>query len=329
MERPATELKSDSDVQGLRSYDCFVSSTSVDLRAHRIAVRRAVETLRQHHLMMEDFGAQNGDAATVSSTQVSAADVFLLVVGWRYGFVPDNETLSVTHLEYLEAVRLGFPRLIFLAAPATETRDDLFPMAVRDPEHLADLHAFRAAVERDRVVAYFATPEDLERAVIRALSEYLRHQSFGIPHRHISTTLTAAKVPKAVSPPGLPRPLHLIGRDDELLDLIGRLRSGQDMGVFAAIGMPGIGKTGLAAEAVARLVSERDVFPGGAVWIGCNGLTGREGLAEIWRKLFEALLVDLDVEPKNIEGYRSYLYSALADPNHPRVLISTLYIFGQ
>ena len=46
------------------------------------------------------------------TAEVANADIFLLVVAWRYGHVPNGETRSVTHLEYLEAVRLGKPRLV-------------------------------------------------------------------------------------------------------------------------------------------------------------------------------------------------------------------------
>jgi hypothetical protein len=43
----------------------------------------------------------------------------------------------------------------------------------------------------------------------------------------------------------------------------------------------GAGKSALAAVVAERLV---DVFPGGVAWIPCDGLTGDEGLAELWER---------------------------------------------
>jgi len=57
-----------------------------------------------------------------------------------------------------------------------------------------------------------------------------------------------------------------VGRDDELATkLLASLRGGATMGVVALRGMGGVGKPALAAEAVARLMTEHpDDFPGGA-----------------------------------------------------------------
>src|SRR5690348_203116 len=80
----------------------FVGCTSVDLKAHRHAARRLIEKFDEHAVVMEDFGAQDGDATQVSLAEVASADVYILLLAWRYGSIPTippNETLSVTHLE--------------------------------------------------------------------------------------------------------------------------------------------------------------------------------------------------------------------------------------
>ncbi|HEY7975474.1 MAG TPA: DUF4062 domain-containing protein, partial [Ktedonobacterales bacterium] len=40
----------------------FLSSTSVDLKKHRDAVRHVVDTFDEHPVVMDDFGAHDGDA---------------------------------------------------------------------------------------------------------------------------------------------------------------------------------------------------------------------------------------------------------------------------
>jgi hypothetical protein len=277
----------------------FVSSTSVDLTTHRAAVRQAIERLDQHPVVMEDFGARDGDATRISTEAVAEADVFVLLVAWRYGYVPAGETSSVTHLEYEQAKVVGLPRLVFLADPSTEAagHNALFPSGVRDAAHQEQLRAFRAELERDRVVAYFTTPEDRALKVSPALARVLL--AIAITEERLAQQAAAAQraadaapgVPSGVvSPSGLPRPASLVGREDELATLMERLRAGgaQAVGVFAVEGLLGVGKTALAAEAVARLSHDRETFPGGAAWISCEGLAGTEGLAELWSRVARA-----------------------------------------
>jgi tetratricopeptide (TPR) repeat protein len=99
----------------------------------------------------------------------------------------------------------------------------------------------------------------------------------------------APAIPANVAAPtGLSRPVTLVGRDDVLNALMDGLCEGGSIGVFALEGMGGVGKSALAAEAVARLAEDREAFPGGAAWIACEGLTGDEGLAELRARVARA-----------------------------------------
>src|SRR6516165_10439528 len=98
----------------------FLSSTFVDLRAHRVAVHDIIERMGQFTIGMERFGAQDGDAQSVSLEQLAAADLYLGVIAWRYGYVPARQVYSVTQQEYQEATRLGLPRYLFLAGASTQ-----------------------------------------------------------------------------------------------------------------------------------------------------------------------------------------------------------------
>src|SRR6185312_4059315 len=116
----------------------FVGCTSRDLEKHRDAVRREIDAFDEHPVVMGDFSARDGDAVDVSLERLRSCNVYILLLAWRYGTIPPDETLSVTHLEYRAAKDAGMPRLIFLADPATETDDGpdaLFPATVRDTDH--------------------------------------------------------------------------------------------------------------------------------------------------------------------------------------------------
>src|SRR6516164_4461445 len=101
----------------------FLSSTFVDLQAHRAAVRDIIGRLGQFTLAMEQFGAREDDAQTVATALVSGCDLYLGVIAWRYGYVPADQERSVTQQEYEEAGRLGMSRLLFLSAPESQASD--------------------------------------------------------------------------------------------------------------------------------------------------------------------------------------------------------------
>jgi Domain of unknown function (DUF4062) len=74
-------------LQGM--YRIFLSSTRIDLLAHRTQVHEVLERLEQFAVDMAQFGAQgSGDAVTVSLEKVRSAQVYLGIIAWRYGYVP-------------------------------------------------------------------------------------------------------------------------------------------------------------------------------------------------------------------------------------------------
>jgi tetratricopeptide (TPR) repeat protein len=256
----------------------FLSSTFVDLQVHRAAVRDIVGRLGQFTLAMEQFGAREGDAHTVSTDLVAGCGVYLGVVAWRYGYVPAGQERSVTHLEYEEAGRLGIPRLVFLAAPETQAADgpaDLFPAAARDPEHLDQLLAFRSEIERAQVVDYFTTPDDLAKKVAAALHQYLQ-----------AHPTEAALPPPHHFPPRAP---GFVGREQDVRLLTEMVREGlRDGSATAVVGMGGLGKSSLAAEAVHLLAAPPPLFPGGLTWVRCEDRVGLPGLTWIADQLLAA-----------------------------------------
>jgi tetratricopeptide (TPR) repeat protein len=120
-----------------------------------------------------------------------------------------------------------------------------------------------------------------------------------------------ATPPKVAAPRGLPLPPELVGRDAELGQLMTQLRDGESVGVFALEGIGGVGKTALAAVAVAKLAQDA-AFPGGAAWIACEGLAGSDGLSEVWVRVAEALGIPGIAEQISEPARRSALTAALA-----------------
>lgn len=258
----------------------FISSTSVDLRSHRAAVKAAIERMDQHPVVMENFGAQGqGDATSVSREEVAKADLFVLLVAWRYGHVPDSKEFSISYQEYCEALERKLPTFVYLADPTTdgpEHDSPAFPATDRDPEHRVQLDDFRTELQKARIVDYFVGPDELATQVVTAL------------HKYLIGELRAAQARERGVPHDLPpRALGFFGRAQELKELCDELRRGESAGLSALItGMAGVGKSALAAEVVHALAGDRDGdepkrFPGGITWVRCDTLTGLNGLAAL------------------------------------------------
>jgi formylglycine-generating enzyme required for sulfatase activity len=147
----------------------YVSSTFVDLKEHRAALKIALEKAGFDVECMEKYPTFDERPQDYCLADVAAADVYVLLIAHRYGYRPaeDNpDNRSITHLEYEEAGRHpGKPRLAF-----TVDQDHPWPPRLVDEgEAKRDLTAFRKAVEERHGVSRFTTADQLSTLVLQAL----------------------------------------------------------------------------------------------------------------------------------------------------------------
>ena len=91
----------------------FISSTIVDLPNERKAALKAVEKVGGFPVMSEfTIEAQSTDSLTTCLNKVKESDLYVLILGGRYGWQPENKE-SITELEYQTAVGCKLPILVF------------------------------------------------------------------------------------------------------------------------------------------------------------------------------------------------------------------------
>jgi hypothetical protein len=114
-------------------YKAFVSSTFLDLHAHRARVVAALQHAGIHVDPMEQWTAASDAPEKFSADRLRGCNLCVLLVAFQRGQIPEGKTRSITQIEYDEARKRGIEILPFLLeenAPWDARFDD----RERDPE---------------------------------------------------------------------------------------------------------------------------------------------------------------------------------------------------
>ena len=146
----------------------YISSTYEDLKDYREAANKAVRKLGHHAICMEDYVARDKRSVQQCLEDVRNCDLYIGIIAWRYGHVPDESTKSITHLEYEAAVKAKKPRLIFLHKDENKQKKCF----VEKGDKRKAVDAFREQALKDRMEGRFNNPTELYTEVIAALALY-------------------------------------------------------------------------------------------------------------------------------------------------------------
>jgi len=145
----------------------FISHTSErGERGFVAAARTAVIRAGDAMIDMAYFTAQGTDPVDYCARMVGIADVYVGIIGFRYGSpVRGRQALSFTELEFEIATSRGMPRLIFLLSEAPASSRRRSGLGVRQA-------AFRQRLQRTGLTtAQVTSPAELETRLYQALVE--------------------------------------------------------------------------------------------------------------------------------------------------------------
>ncbi|WP_080645982.1 tetratricopeptide repeat protein [Salinispora arenicola] len=276
----------------------FVSHTSdiAGYPAGRSFLQAVLDAVGRSGMVAVDmryFSARDGLPASYCQQRVRECEIYLVVVGFRYGsLVPDTD-VSYTEMEFQEATLSGKVRLVFLLAdnsdlPKLFTDEDQGPVA-----------RFRRRLRKaGLIVARFTNPDNLELEVFHALTQLASTAERLVPRQ----------LPAAVA--------HFAGRSRELATLTNLLPtstgSAGTMVISAVGGAAGVGKTALAVH-WAHQISDR--FPDGQLYVNLRGFDANARVvtpAEALRGFLDALGVPAERIPPTPDVQTALYRSMLA-----------------
>ena len=229
----------------------YVSSTIADLRQERRAVMEWL--VDSGHQPVHSYLPDSDTVRDSCLGDVDACDLYVLIVGHRYGFQPagDNpEGLSITQLEFRRAGQSGIPRVALLRTGIP----DVSLSDLADLQRLALVSAFRDEVASEVRPAEFGDLHGLIQGLSTGVQAELRKLDTRVPtDRAVGRRVAGLTLRLA------PRPLYLAGREGLLADLDARLAAvGGKSGprLVALCGLGGAGKTSVAVEYAHRHLAE-------------------------------------------------------------------------
>lgn len=150
----------------------FVSSTYTDLRAERQAAVEAILSAGHIPAGMELFAAGDQSQMTVIREWIDESDVFLLILGGRYGSIEPQSGKSYVELEYSHAVEKGKPLFaVFIEEAHLEARVKERGTSVIERERPQELAAFRKLV-LTKLCKPWSDPRDIKLAVHETMLKF-------------------------------------------------------------------------------------------------------------------------------------------------------------
>lgn len=158
----------------------YVSSTFTDLAEHRAATKRVIESLKDdsfkqygqdakscfEYIGLEYLSADTQPPLDTCLEEIVNSDIFILLIGWRYGYIPEGCEKSVVELEYQTAIEKNIPALCYII-------DDNYPLPAKfidTSDSAVKLRKFKERVKNDKFVKYFGSPDDLAQKITADLS---------------------------------------------------------------------------------------------------------------------------------------------------------------
>lgn len=147
----------------------FISSTYVDLKEERKKVWDTLEKFDVAVKGMEQFGARKSNPLETCLAEVEQSDIYVGIIGMRYGSEEPTTGKSYSQLEYEKAIAQDKEILIYII---DEDNSSVKPSFIQF-EKIHKLNNFKAILKEKHTIDTFSNSQDLVSKLQRQFSKYL------------------------------------------------------------------------------------------------------------------------------------------------------------
>lgn len=156
------------------AWHIFVSSTKDDLLPYREAVEKILTGMEHIPLGMEYFVSSPESPIDVCLSNVRRSQLYIVIVGMRYGSIEEGSGKSFTELEYDEAVKNKIPILAFII---DEDTCPVLPKFVDIGDKAEKLKLFKAKLNSSYLVSRFTSVDNLTQLVEKSVKQTIEKLS--------------------------------------------------------------------------------------------------------------------------------------------------------
>jgi hypothetical protein len=151
----------------------YISSTYNDLIEYRDTVYKSLRKMGHDVIAMEDYVASDDRPVDKCLSDVQRCDIYIGIFAWRYGFIPNSGSNSITEQEYKHAKKHNIPCLIFLLDEKTPWSPNFIDSHTGDGDKGKLISSLRNNLKNESILSFFDEKTDL--AVKAAIAVY-RHE---------------------------------------------------------------------------------------------------------------------------------------------------------
>jgi len=152
-----------------KKYSIFVSSTFNDLVEYRKSIHNAILSDGNFPVAMENFTASTQSQWKIIQELIDNCDIYILVVGFKYGSIDEETGMSYTEKEYDYAISANKPILSFILSENFDLEHD---------GDMSRIKTFRAKVLNNNRLAKICKEEkNLSSDIISALHKEISRTS--------------------------------------------------------------------------------------------------------------------------------------------------------
>jgi len=147
----------------------FISSTFLDLKEERKKVWDCLEKFDVTVKGMEQFGARKSNPLATCISEVEQSDIYVGIIGMRYGSEEPNSGKSYSQLEYEKAIEQNKEILIYLI---DEENSAVTPNLIQY-DKIQKLNNFKTILRDKHTIDSFSNSQDLVSKLQRKFKELL------------------------------------------------------------------------------------------------------------------------------------------------------------